>query len=256
MDWDARDHIIAMANNADTPPFVTMVNTDTRAIVGKIVFDGTGGTPDATNGIEQPKWSAQTGMFYVSVPQVGPDAAQGGVSVIDPIRMKVTKTFLVQNCSPAGLAIGPRNQALIGCSAAFGTSPNVLTQSLVINIKNGDVQAYLPIGGSDEVWFDPGTEHYYLAARSNANSAGVVSPVLGFADAGTNALDGTVPTSTTAHSVAADRYSHHVFVPIGFVPPGSPAGTDVTNPCPTHGCIAVYLPSSIDDDDGGRLAKR
>jgi hypothetical protein len=39
-------------------------------------------------------------------------------------------------------------------------------------------------------------------------------------------------------------------VPIGFVPPGSPAGTDPTNPCPQHGCIAVYLPSGQPDAQG------
>lgn len=257
MAWDSRDHILAMANNADSPPFVTLVDTDTYTIVGKVTFDGTNGTPDATNGIEQPQWSPQTGMFYVSVPQVGPDPAQGGVSVIDPQSMQVVATHLVQNCSPAGLAIGPHNQALIGCSASFGTSPNVLTQSLVINLKSGDVRANITqVGGSDEVWYDPGTQHYYLGARSNQDSSGKTVPVLGTIDAGTNVFDGVVSTSTTAHSVAADRRSHHVFVPIGFVPPGSPAGTDATNPCPAHGCIAVYLPSSSDDDDRTRMAHR
>jgi len=257
MAWDARDHILAVANDADTPPFITLVNTDNHKIIARIPFDGTNSTPNSTGGIEQTQWSPETGMFYTSVPQIGPDTAQGGLAVIDPHSMKVVQVFLVQNCSPAGLALGPRSQALLGCSASFGTSPNVLTQSQVINIKTGDITAYLPqIGGSDEVWYDRGSGHYYLAARSNADSSGKVSPVLGFVDARGNVFDGSVPTSTTAHSVAADPYSHHVFVPIGFVPPGSPAGTDPTNPCKTSGCIAVYLPSSIDDDDGGRLAKR
>jgi len=40
------------------------------------------------------------------------------------------------------------------------------------------------------------------------------------------------------------------------VPPGSPEGADPSNPCPTTGCIAVYLPSAINDDDGGRQARR
>jgi len=71
--------------------------------------------------------------------------------------------------------------------------------------------------------------------------------VLGFVDAGTNTFDGTVPTSTTAHSVAASLLNGHVFLPIGFVPPGSPAGTDSTNPCPAKGCIAVYAPSGLDN---------
>lgn len=257
MAWDSRDHIIAVANNADTPPFITMINTDTRKILGKIVFDGTNGTPNATNGLEQPQWSAETGMFYVSVPQVGSDTAQGGVAAIDPGSLHVTAVFLVQDCSPAGLTMGPNHQALLGCSASFGTAPNILTQSVVMDITNGDIKSYITqVGGSDEVWFDAGTQHYYLGARSNEDSSGKAMPVLGTIDARTNAFDGNVLTSTTAHSVAADRVSHHVFVPIGFVPPGSKAGTDPTNPCASKGCIAVYLPSSIDDDDGTKMAKR
>jgi hypothetical protein len=257
MAWDSADHLLAVANNADDPPFVTMINTDTHQITGKIIFDKADAGVDAQNGIEQPQWSPKTGLFYVSVPQVGPDTAQGGVSVIDPHTNTVVATFLVQQCSPAGLTLGPNEEALIGCSASFGQSPNVVTQSLVIKITNGDVVANITeVGGSDEVWYDRGSGHYYLAARSNTDNTGKITPVLGTVDARGNVFDGTVPTSTTAHSVAADKVSHHVFVPIGFVPPGSAPGTDPTNPCPDHGCIAVYLPSSIDDDDGGKLAKR
>ena len=248
MTWDSRDHLVAAANNADNPPFVTVFDTTTDKIVGKITFDGTNGTPDATNGIEQPQWSSQTGMIYVSVPQVGSDPATGGLAVIDPHTLKVVTTFPVQNCSPAGLTMGPHHQALIGCSASFGTSPNVVTQSVVIDIKSGkDVKNITQVGGNDEVWYDRFSNHYYLAARSNTDNTGKVIPVLGFVDAGTNTFDGTVPTSTTAHSVAASLLNGHVFLPIGFVPPGSPAGTDPTNPCPAKGCIAVYAPSGLDN---------
>ena len=126
----------------------------------------------------------------------------GGVSVIDPSTMKVTHTFLVSNCSPAGLTLGPRHQALIGCSAAF----NNKTQSVIIDITSDS-------------------------------------------DAVSNTLDPSTPTSTTAHSVAADENSHFVFVPIGFVPPNSPVGTDPTNPCPADGCIAVYQAHSEHADE-------
>jgi hypothetical protein len=260
MAWDSADHILAVANNADVPPFVSLINTDSHAVVGKVVFDGTNGTPDATKtGIEQPQWSPTTGKFYVSVPQIVPaDPTAGGVSVIDPSSMSVTATFPVLNCSPAGLTLGPRHEAMIGCGGSFTVPPATVatTQSIVINLDNGDIVANITqAGGNDEVWFDTGTKHYYLAARSTL-TAGKVTPVLGTVDADTNAFDGTVPTSTTAHSVAADKVSHHVFVPIGLVPPGSPANTDATNPCPTRGCIAVYLPSSIDDDDGTLQAQR
>jgi hypothetical protein len=261
MAWDARDHILAAANNANTPPFITLVNTDTHAILGQIVFDTAHAGVDAQNGIEQPQWSPSTGLFYVSVPQVGPDPAQGGIAVIDPSSMQVTAVFPVVNCSPAGLALGPNHQAVIGCGAAFPATPpsgtTATTQTLIINIETGDVLANITeAGGNDEVWFDPGTQHYYLAARGTL-TGGKVTPILGTVDARTFMFDDGVSTSTTAHSVAADRLSHHVFVPIGFVPTGSPSGTDPTNPCPANGCIAVYLPSSIDDDDiGARMARR
>jgi hypothetical protein len=254
MSWDSADHILAVANNADTPPFLTLINTDTHKIIKKIVFDGTNGTPDATNGLEQSQWSPTTGMFYASVPQIGTNAMQGGVAVIDPSSSSVVKTYPVQNCTPAGLALGPKNEAVLGCSLSFGTSPNVLTQSLVIDLKSGNVIANIPqVGGSDEVWYDPASNHYYLGARSDQNTLGVTTPVLGTIDAGTNQWDGNTPTSTSAHSVAADRVSHHVFVPIGFPATGA---SDPTNPCPvlTRGCIAVYLPSSIDSDDRTRSA--
>jgi hypothetical protein len=267
MSWDSRHHILAVANNADTPPYLTMINTDTHKVLGHVVMDGTNGTPDATNGLEQSQWSPETGMFYVSVPQVGSDPSVGGFSVIDPSTMKVVTTYLVQNCSPAGLTLGPRHRALLGCSASFGTSPNVITQSVVVDIRDGGIVANIPqVGGSDEVWYDRGSNHYYLAARNHADNTGKISPILGVVDADTNMFDGGPATSTTAHSVAADRISRRVFVPIGFVPPTAAAGTDPTNPCPTKGCIAVYVPSGRDvafsdhdhdhDDGFGKEASR
>jgi YVTN family beta-propeller protein len=256
MAFDSDDHILAVANNADTPPFVTIIDTDTHKIVAKIVFDGTNGTPDATNtGIEQSQWSPETGLFYVSVPQIIPtDPTAGGVSVIDPATNKVTATFPVPKCSPAGLALGPNHQALIGCSASFGVTPNVVTQSQIIDIKTGKIVKTIPqVGGSDEVWFDSGSGHYYLAARNNTDNTGKVVPSLGTVDAKTNMFDGITPTSTSAHSVAADSKTRHVYVPIGFPAAGA---SDPTNPCPvvTKGCIAVFVPSAPDADgeDRGR----
>jgi hypothetical protein len=252
MAWDSRDQIIAVANNADTPPFVTLVSTNPdHKILGKITFDGSNGTPDATNtGIEQPQWSPQTGLFYVSVPQTDPNNAEsGGVAVIDPSSMKVLQTFEVDQCTPAGLTLGPNNQALVGCSGAFGKAPNVTVQTVVIDITDGHIVNSYPIGGNDEVWFDAGSQHYYLGADKNVDGSGTAMPLLGVIDARTMQLDEGVPSSTTAHSVAADKFSHHVFLPIGFVPPNSKAGTDPTNICATTGCIAVYVPSEDHDED-------
>jgi DNA-binding beta-propeller fold protein YncE len=261
MAYDPADHIIAVANNADEPPFVTMVNTDTREILGKILFDGKNGTPDATTtGIEQPGYSPRTGMFYVSVPQIvaGADnAAKGGVSEIDPISMKVTHTFEVDKCSPAGLAIGPNDDVLVGCGGVFDKA----TQSAIVNVKSGEIHYIPEVGGSDQVWYDPGTHHYYLAAYHNLDSSGAANPVLGSIDALTRTFDGNAASSITSHSVAAEGKSRHVFVPVGVPAPGvTPPLPDPTNPCPAalkaKGCVAVYLPSSVDSDDRSEQATR
>jgi hypothetical protein len=268
MAYDPRDHIIAAANNADTPPFVTLFDTQKRTIIGQMVFATsttgsvcaaspapawpcTAAGVDATNGIEQPQYSSKTGLFYVSVPQVGSDTTVGGISVIDPKTMKVIRTLLVHDCSPAGLALGPNNEALAGCSSAFGTPATTITVMVDLTSTkttlDGAVVATVPIGGSDEVWYDKGTNHYFLGARGTL-VGGKVTPILGSIDASSHKLDPSATTSTTAHSVAADAESHYVFVPIGFVPSTSPAGTDPTNPCPKLGCIAVFRAHSEEAD--------
>ena len=120
------DHILAVANNADSPPFVSFINTDTRTVIGKIVFDGTSGTPDATTtGIEQSQWSPKTGLFYVSVPQIFPtDATQGGIAVIDPSSRSVTAVYPVSNARRQGCRSAPTTRPL---SAAAPLSAAVRT---------------------------------------------------------------------------------------------------------------------------------
>jgi len=54
MCFDTVHNIGFVANNAESPPFITAVDAATRQIKGKIPFDGfSNGTPNATNGIEQ-----------------------------------------------------------------------------------------------------------------------------------------------------------------------------------------------------------
>src|SRR5260370_6954789 len=96
------DHLILMANDAETPfPFITFIATGGNkkftpyTVVGKITTDGTGGTPKATNGIEQCQWRPQTGKFYLNIPGVnvaGDDSAAGAVLVVDPQTTKQRET--------------------------------------------------------------------------------------------------------------------------------------------------------------------
>ena len=65
------------------------------------------------------------------------------------------------------------------------------------------------VGGTDQSIYNPVDKRYYLAARDNASG-----PVLGVVDALTRTLVESIPTSTNSHSVAADRFTNHIFVPL------------------------------------------
>ena len=206
--YDPVDHLIAVANNADDPPFLTMISTTDNRVVGKIVYN------DATDGLEQSVYEPSTGMFYVSVPATKAEPG-GRIDRIDPKSMQITARYSVPNCHPGGLAVGPRQELLAGCSDFY---PPARGQSVIVSARDGHVVSTLTqVGASDEVWFNPGDNHYYLAAcnwTATGMKGGPVTPVLGIIDASNNHWVQNLPTGAAAHSVAADHGNGHVFVPV------------------------------------------
>ena len=221
--YDPKDHIAAVVNDADTPPFVTLIYTPDgyRTILKKISF------PNATNGLEQPVFDAARGVFYLSVPQVGPNQKNGEVAIIDPILRRVVGHLPVSNCQPNGAALGPKQQLLLGCSVA-NTAAATPLPTQIINTLSGKVLATFRVGGSDEVSYDPTNQTYQLAARNNATG-----PVLGIIDATTLSQVSAIPTATNSHSVAVDPINNDIFFPLT-------AGASNTI-CP-DGCVGVYAP--------------
>ena len=220
MAYDPKDNILAVANNADDPPFASLISVSGRVVLKKISFT------DSTNGAEQPQYDPVTGMFYISVPATNANPG-GEIDVIDPVGKTVTAKYGLTNCGPNGLAIGPGNQLLAGCG-----NPH---RSVVIDRTNGSVLGdFSTVGGSDEVWYNPGDNRYYLAETAFQN--------LGVIDAGSLTAVGEVESGIGAHSVAADLSSNHIFVPI--------AGPDPA--CPT-GCVAVYSSVNLDNNGLSRL---
>jgi hypothetical protein len=188
MCYDPIHNIGFVANNADSPPFITAVSARTHSVIpggGKIVFDGTNGTPHATNGIEQCQWNPRDGMIYVAVPEIsgpGDNSVAGGVSRIDPMTNHVvaTATVPITSCSgPQGLAIGPvalgGGQMLLGCNGAVANAAANRPTAIIADGTGGGaafgtVLATLPFqAGNDMVWYNSGDNHYYLA-RSGNNS--------------------------------------------------------------------------------------
>jgi DNA-binding beta-propeller fold protein YncE len=215
---DAKDGIVLVINDNDRPAFGTFVSTKPgHKILGKLEF------PDATNGVEQSQYVAQTGLFYISIPAWKGDRNMGGVGVIDPKTMKLLRMSMFEGCSPSGLSQGPGTHLLVGCGA--GSAASKMDPATVIwDFKTEKVvKVVKDVGGMDEVWYDSSTNRYYTASGNNGSG-----PVLGVIDAKTNSWIENVPTAVGAHSVAADSKAKVVLVPL----PANPA-------CPKS-CIGVY----------------
>jgi len=227
--YDPNSHQVLAANNAADPaPFLTFVDATTGSITHQVTFNGQNGTPNATDGIEQPAYDAVTNRFYVSVPQVN-GAGPGGVAQLDAAG-HVTNFFDLALlglgasgvCGPTGLASGG-GSLMVGCGSG--------SQSVILHPTagpNGAITIIPNVGGEDEVWYDPVTKRYFLSARNNPGG-----PVLGIVDALSGALLQKLATTPGDHSVAVDPISGKVFVPFG---------ANAANTICPNGCIGVFAP--------------
>jgi DNA-binding beta-propeller fold protein YncE len=204
MAFDPKDEVLIGVNNAEDPPFATLFSTKPdHKVIGKIVFS------DATDGAEQPAYNPADGLFYVAIPEIGKDPKKGGVAVIDPKSGKIVKMLSHEMCHPNGLAFGPDQNFVLGCSAngKDGMPPVIL----VMSAKTGAIVATVAdIGGADMVAYSAKNNHYYIGA---ANMPG--GGTLGVIDATTNQLVQklAMPGGGTPHSLAVDDTTGHVFVP-------------------------------------------
>ncbi|HEV2100579.1 MAG TPA: hypothetical protein VGR45_16870, partial [Stellaceae bacterium] len=278
MAFDPKDRLLAVANNADTPPFVTLWSVSSTCVLtekSQILLNKANGV-DAQNGAEQSVWDPVTQRFYMSIPQVGSDLLSGGIARINPLTSKVETVLFVPFCQPAGLALGPNQTFLAGCSMVFDTVGGVwsgsdtnsaLPAQVIIDI-NGIFAFVNGIGSSDEVWYNSGDNHWYTGSQNTpysprpvAGTTGALSAtdqgagLLGVIDGTSQNLDQIVPTfdvpgvkpflgpppghpGGSSHSVAANAANNHVFVPM-------PANNAILG-CLT-GCIAVYFRSDADN---------
>jgi hypothetical protein len=215
--YDPLDHIVLIANDRETtcsvgvctggPPFVTFISTETRVVLGRISYDGQGtprvvfGDTPTNHGLEQPVWNAQTGKFYLAVPGTAAHP-NGEVDEIDPAGQRITRIFPT-TCSPAGLALVPRQRLVTSCGD-------------VIRIAPGTVLTTVANVGADEIWYNAGEERVYFGGFQAINvpivevdhNTLVTTLIVGHINAT------PPPPSQTTHSVAADSDNNLVFVPV------------------------------------------
>ena len=186
--YDPKDGLILAINNAASPPFATLISvnqtTGALAVVKNIFLDTADSGVDAENGAEQPVWDPGTQKFYLSIPQIGPNPTVGGVIRISTTgTVEATATSTLTFCSPAGLALGPNENLLVGCNTIWAENGSLWTgradsntdtaapQLVILDAVMGKTLAnVVGAGVGDEVWFNSGDNHYY-AASSGSNLA-------------------------------------------------------------------------------------
>jgi hypothetical protein len=176
-------------------------------------------------------WNPNTGHFLLSNGNATGNLTVGTIDDIDPRPGNpdgpvVVNSFLMPNCMPTSIVQGPGNNFLVGCADHDGEAfpPN----EYVIDGTSGAILATITqVGGVDEIWYNPGDNRYYLAARDMPNG-----PVMGVIDAKTNLWLQNVVTNSNSHSVAVDPSNNHAFVPLQ-------AGAGCTTQS-ANGCIVVY----------------
>ena len=149
------------------------LQTDTRRSLSPLALmitvpTGQGGI--AAGGMEQPAWNPNTGTFFVSIPQLAGANNPGGVSEISTagnvLRTIDFGTLGISSCSPTGLAVGGSGNMMVGCG-------NVGAQAILLNPDGtGSIVKTIPgLGGTDELWYDPTTNEFYVTGNNGTNTS-------------------------------------------------------------------------------------
>jgi len=259
--YDSKSRVVLVANDETFDNFITFIDADNYQVIQKIKFDGTDPNGDKilANGIEQCIFNPKDGNFYINIPNTGPSTGPG---VTLRISRKGKAPYQVEaivadfskapwnttGCTGGtGIALGPDDQLANSCG-------------LIISFKNGAIIANFPAaGGADEIWFNPGDGHYFLADSTPA--------LLGVIDSGLKknpSADLSTKTGVGSHSVAADSETNLVYVPIRGNNAVAGSGTVCSKATDVFGiagsdalgCILSYVAPSDSDDARAKQAKR
>ncbi|CAB3764579.1 hypothetical protein [Paraburkholderia solisilvae] len=208
--FDPVDHLVLMANPGDSPPFISFINTDTQTVVTQLTFPG-------SSGLEACAYDAGTQSFLIN--NDGTTANPDGELDVIPASSvlsghpAVSQAFPLGACAPAGIALGPNEDVMVGCDPAAG-SPLI---TLILDRTHGTVLAKLPFGGVDQITYDPTSNRYFLPARHwTANGIAAASgftPQMAVVDGTSRSIVAQIAVGTGAHSVAVDGPSGQVYVP-------------------------------------------
>ena len=210
MAWDSKDHLLIIGNPNETPNFLTVINTDTKTVQGKINY------PNST-GLEQPVWDPLAERFYVpidgttsEVDVIDPKQVVGSCTVTTGLNCGVTGQVFVSACpSISGMALLPNEHLMLSC----GVILNMPGGSIVANLVNPATGS--PISG-DEIYYNAGDNQVYW---------GSAAPFV--VDVAAQKVTTLSPSKAGSHVIAANANNNHVYLP--------------SSVC---GCIEVFAPAA------------
>jgi len=202
--YDPEDRIILIANDRDTPPFITFIDAKSYTVLKTVNYDGVS-APQTTNGLEQPVWDQATLKFYLAVPATKANP-NGEIDEIDPLTYSVTRSFPTACKGPAGLALIPNQRLITSCGD-------------ILDIATGSVLVTVSGVGADEIWYSPGDQRVYFGGYQSINVPVVDARINATGPVAMLVIGHTVPTgqtgvAQTTHSIAADEVNRKVFIPV------------------------------------------
>jgi hypothetical protein len=251
MAYSPVSHQVLAANNADSPAYGNLFST-TNGGPPVTLFVGGPGFPITipgqigAGGMEQPAWNPKTGTFFVSIPTFS-GADPGGVAEISTagnvLRTISLASLGISSCAPTGLAVGGSGNLMVGCGNFASTG----AAAILLNPTGGPlgtgsiVKTFAGLGGTDELWYDPTTNAFYVTGNNGTNDSRFFDVINDAPLGGTIQQTVDLPTTISAHSITVDPFNGDVFVALAGT-----AGPNGVNPCPASfanpGCIAVFAP--------------
>jgi hypothetical protein len=231
---DANHNLFFIATPEANPPFVSVINTQTQALVGTVTFTDPSGAPSA--GLEECQYDTASDTFFINNDGTTanphgeliriPGASLRGIAAggtVNYTALAGATGFGLGDCDPTGLALGPGTDIAVNCREGTAGSPLLLE---IFNRSNGALVTSLNAGGGDQLVYDAGQNRYYNAASRwtpSGNSSGgscvangvaACTPRLITIDAGSRTVVSMVKSGNNAHSVAIDPATGRIFMPV------------------------------------------
>ena len=217
-----------------SPPFVSVINTQTQTLVATVTFNDL--AANASAGLEACDYDVAADTLYINndgttanphgeldvIPGASLRAIAMGATV-NYTTLAGVQMYAEGNCDPTGLALGPGSDVAVNCREGTAGSPLLVE---IFNRNTGVLVASLNAGGGDQLAYVPDQNRYYSAASrwtANGLSSGsscepgtvpLCTPRLITIDAASHTVLAMVATGNNAHSVAVDPNTGFAFLPV------------------------------------------